>query len=172
MSRDPAEWAPADRQPGPLVWPARCRPRARDPRIITEPRFPPGLPLYRGAHVAGERGSVTAETAVALPAIVFVLIVMLSALQMGAQSSRALAEAGLASRELARGEPPGEVRRALSQRLPGAQLEVRIEGELVCARVRPASGPRDAPGARDAPETAWALLNPRWVEACALDGGR
>jgi hypothetical protein len=83
--------------------------------------------------VGRERGSVTAEFAVALPAVVLVLGLALGALAVGSQSVRLQDAAGLAARALARGEPPGEVAGIAGALVPGVGLARSDRSGLVCA---------------------------------------
>jgi hypothetical protein len=82
-----------------------------------------------------ERGSVTAEYAAALPAVVLLLALVLTAFSAGAQAVRLQDAAGLAARGLARGEPAEGVARMVQAIVPGAALERRDQAELVCAVV-------------------------------------
>lgn len=93
-----------------------------------------------------DRGSVTAEAAVALPVLVAVLLAGLSA--VGAVSARMRCQdaAHEAARALARGEPEPAVRAAAARLAPaGAEVVVRREPPLVRVTVRvvlrPAAGP-------------------------------
>jgi hypothetical protein len=83
--------------------------------------------------VGSERGSVTAEFAVALPAVVLVLGLALGALAVGSQSVRLQDAAGLAARALARGEPPGLVAGMTGTLVPGARLARSDRAGLLCA---------------------------------------
>ncbi|MDO7881040.1 TadE family type IV pilus minor pilin [Antiquaquibacter soli] len=78
-----------------------------------------------------ERGSVTAEFAVALPAIVIVLAVCLGGLALAAQYVRVQDAAAAAARDAGRGDGVGVV----SRLVPGAAAEQWSEGHLVCVRV-------------------------------------
>lgn len=102
-----------------------------------------------------DRGSVTAELAVALPAVVVLAAVLIWGLQLAAEQVRLQDGAALAARALGRGEAVPSTGRAA-----GAELTSWRDGELVCARLgRAATGPL---GVRV--ELAAA--------SCALDGGR
>lgn len=80
---------------------------------------------------AGDRGTVTAEFAVALPAIVLVLAACLSALQLAGLQLRLTDAATAAVRQLARGDPVAA--RALATRLvPGSTVSVGSRGDLAC----------------------------------------
>ena len=102
-----------------------------------------------------ERGSVTAEFAVALPSVVLVLACCLAGIAVAGQQLRLQDAAALAARTLARGGDPD----ALAARLaPGAQVARRIDGDLACVTLSAA---------------AEGVL-PLTLEAgsCALAGGR
>ena len=79
-----------------------------------------------------ERGSATAEAAVALPALVLVLAAALSALDLGVSQVRCVDAATTAARLLARGEDPLNARqRALAGTPPGARMQVERQGDSV-----------------------------------------
>ena len=68
---------------------------------------------------------VTAELAVAIPAIVLVLLVCLAGVRAGVDQVRCVDAARLASRAAARGDPPAETRRlALGAAPPGAHVTI------------------------------------------------
>jgi len=103
---------------------------------------------------ATERGSVTAEFAVALPAVVLVLACCIAGVGAAGQQMRLQDAAALAARTLARGGDPD----ALAERLaPGARVSRSADGDLTCVTL-----------------TARAATLPLTVTArsCALDGGR
>ncbi|MGL4340482.1 MAG: TadE family type IV pilus minor pilin [Rhodoglobus sp.] len=81
-------------------------------------------------HAGDERGSVTAEFAVTLPAVILVLACCLSALQIAGQQLRLQDAASAAARSLGRGDPASET---VSHLVPGAVLRQHSEGDLVCA---------------------------------------
>jgi hypothetical protein len=92
--------------------------------------------------VRGERGSVTAELAAALPAVVLLLGLVLGAFAVGSQTVRLQDAAGLAARAMARGEPPPGVTGMVGLLVPGAAVDRRERSGLVCAVVTaPAAGP-------------------------------
>ena len=105
-----------------------------------------------------ERGSITAEFAIALPAVVMVLACCLSGLQVAGQQLRLQDAAAAAARAAARG---GDT--AVAARLaPGASVSRYSEGDLVCVRL---SAPSSA-----LVGTLMALtLN---ATSCALGGGK
>lgn len=106
-----------------------------------------------------DRGAVTAELAVALPAVVLVLAACLGGLGLGLAQLRAQDAAADAARLLGRGETIASATAIVSRSASGASLSMTEEGELVCARV----------------EVEHRVLGvPLRVSArsCALDGGR
>ncbi|MDX2024802.1 TadE family type IV pilus minor pilin [Microcella sp.] len=112
-----------------------------------------------GVLAGGDRGSVTAELAVGLPAVVVVLAACLGALGLAADQVRAHDAAADAARLLGRGESTAAAERHVQIIVPGARLVVRFVDDLVCTTVsveRPV------------------LAVPLRVEgsSCALGGGR
>jgi Flp pilus assembly protein TadG len=85
-----------------------------------------------------DRGSVTAEFAAVLPAVVLVLGCALGAMQLASEQLRLQGADAQAARMLGRGDPGA---RALILAVnPGATFVVRTSGDLVCADARaPAS---------------------------------
>lgn len=78
-----------------------------------------------------ERGSVTAEFALALPAVMLVFACCLAGLQVAGTQLRVQDAAAAAARSLARGDPTAVV----SRLVPGATLSRHDDGDLVCATV-------------------------------------
>jgi Flp pilus assembly protein TadG len=79
---------------------------------------------------------VTAELAVALPALVLVALFALSGVQVAMTQLRCRDAAGVAARLAARGESATSVSTAMSSAAPpGVRLAVRRDGELVEAEV-------------------------------------
>lgn len=103
-----------------------------------------------------ERGSVTAEFAVALPSVVLVLACCLGGMAVAGQQLRLTDAAALAARALARGDDPGATAARLA---PGADVTASAEeGGIVCVTLTAsAQGPL--------PLTLTA-------RSCALGGGR
>jgi hypothetical protein len=98
--------------------------------------------------VAGgrDRGMVTAELAVAVPVVVVVLALGLSAIRLGIDEVRCVDAARLAARALARGDSEGSARAlAASAAPPGAAVVVAASGAGVSATV---SASRDLAGWR------------------------
>jgi Flp pilus assembly protein TadG len=108
-----------------------------------------------------ERGSVVAEFAVAMPAVLLVLGVMLGGIQLTGLQLRAQDAAADAARSWARGESGAVVAEHLARQLPAARVTRSSRGDLVCATVR-VSG--RGPSARLGVTVA--------ATACALGGGR
>ena len=91
------------------------------------------------ADAPGETGMVTAEIAVALPAVVLVLLLVLSAVSAGVTQLRVTDAARVAARQAAIGSD--DVAGAAAR--VGGEVSVGIEqGELSCVHVsRPVPGP-------------------------------
>ena len=89
-----------------------------------------------------ERASATAETAVALPALVLVLAVCAWALSLGANALRLADSARAAARVAARGEPDSTVADT-ARRAAGGDVTVTTtrEGDLLTVRVSARAGP-------------------------------
>ena len=79
-----------------------------------------------------DRGSVVAEFAVVLPAIVLVLLVALGMLFAGGRQVRLQDAAADAARLAARGESDELVRSAITAAVPGATSSIGARGDLVC----------------------------------------
>jgi hypothetical protein len=80
----------------------------------------------------GDRGTVTAELAVAVPAVLLVLAACLGGLRVGAERLRVVDAAAQGARLAAVGEPPGSPAAAIGARV----VSVRRDGETVCVVVR------------------------------------
>ena len=108
----------------------------------------------------GERGSATAEFALAFPAVLGVLALLLGGVQVTSLQLRAQDAAADAARGLGRGDASAAVAGRLAGQLPGATLSSRRDGDLRCVRVEVApTGPVAALGLRAR------------AGACALDDG-
>ncbi len=92
------------------------------------------MSAWRSA-LAGEAGTVTAEFALTMPAVVVVLVLALGALQAGSLQIRVVDAASLAARTLARSESHGEADSRISALLAEHTLQSSTEGDLVCATV-------------------------------------
>lgn len=86
---------------------------------------------------------VSAELAVALPAVVFVMLVALGALMVGVDQIRCTDAARVAARAAARGDPADVVRRdGVRAAPPGSSVTVQPAGGLVRVTVTtPVRGP-------------------------------
>lgn len=106
-----------------------------------------------------ERGSATAELAVALPAVALVLAACLASVQLGAHQVRLTDASADAARALARGEPAGEAA-SIAVRVAGpVELSSAHDGAFVCVTLQARGG-----GLLDA-------ITLR-AESCAVEGGR
>lgn len=82
---------------------------------------------------SGDSGSVTAEFAAVIPAVMLVLAGSLLCLQLGSQQLRLQDAAAVTARALARGDA--------APSLAGASRTTRVEGDLLCARLALAAQP-------------------------------
>jgi Flp pilus assembly protein TadG len=82
--------------------------------------------------LGGEHGSVVAEFAVALPAVVLVLLLGVGALGASARHVRLQDAAADAARLAARGESDERVHSAIADAVAGATSEIEARGDLVC----------------------------------------
>jgi hypothetical protein len=79
-----------------------------------------------------EAGTVSAELAVALPAVLLVLAACLGGLRLGAEQVRLADAAGIAARSLARHDPPATTASSVSA-LGGVVVGVTRAGGILCA---------------------------------------
>ena len=104
-----------------------------------------------------DRGSVTAELAVALPAVAALVAMLAWGLQLGAVHVRLQDAAAMTARARARGAPLPEA--VIAAAADGAVATSHREGDLACVRVTAqAAGPLGVEVALGA-------------ASCALDGG-
>jgi hypothetical protein len=90
----------------------------------------------------GDRGSATAEFALAFPAVLGVVALLLGGVQVAGLQIRAQDAAADAARGLGRGDSAAAVEGRLERQLPGATLSSWADGDLCCVRVETvASGP-------------------------------
>jgi Flp pilus assembly protein TadG len=82
--------------------------------------------------IRGERGSVTAEFAAVVPAVVLILALALGSLQLAGEQLRLQAAVAGAARSLGRGDP--DAVRVLRDVSPDATLVQSRRGDLVCVR--------------------------------------
>ncbi|HWI32029.1 MAG TPA: TadE family type IV pilus minor pilin [Microbacterium sp.] len=106
-----------------------------------------------------DEGSVSAEFAVAMPAVIVVLALGVGMLMAGAQHVRLQDAAADAARLVARGEPESRAAAAVADAVTGAATTIQRRGDLVCVT---ASTAASLGGLIPAPLTA---------TSCALDGG-
>ncbi len=78
---------------------------------------------------------MTAEFAVALPAVVLVFAACLSGMQVAGQQLRLQDAAAHAARSLARGELASAAAARASREVPGASIAPHLEGDLLCVRL-------------------------------------
>lgn len=106
-----------------------------------------------------DRGSVTAEFAVVLPAVVLVLLLTAGALGASARQVRLQDAAADAARLVARGEPATRAQSTVADAVSGSAASIAYRGDLVCVT---ATAPTGVP------------LVPMRLTAssCALAGGR
>jgi len=103
-----------------------------------------------------DRGSVTAEFAVALPAVVLLFALCLTGMQAVGQQLRLADATAHAARSLARGESADVAAARAAREVPGASITQSADGDLTCVT-------GSAPAALGLTVTA---------SSCALSGGR
>jgi len=89
-------------------------------------------------------GSVTAEFAIVVPAVIAVLALVVGGIALGRDALAVTTAAHQAARAVARGDDPAQVHNTVLERVPGATVDiVPVSGE-VCVTVQapPASGAR------------------------------
>lgn len=107
----------------------------------------------------GDRGSVTAEFAVALPAVMLVLVLGVSALSAAGRQVRLQDAAADAARLVGRGEDPARAGSSVAAAVTGAAADIEFRGELVCVHA-------------SAPAATVSWFPPVTASSCALAGGR
>jgi len=105
----------------------------------------------------GDRGSVTAEFAAVVPAVILLLALCLGAVQVAGQQLQLQDAAADVSRSVARG---GDA--SAAGRLPGARVATSATGDLVCVRL----------SMRSTSPVGTALGLTLTASSCALGGGR
>ncbi|WP_141651216.1 TadE family type IV pilus minor pilin [Microbacterium sp. 3J1] len=106
-----------------------------------------------------DRGSVAAELALALPAVVLTLLLGAAALGAAAQQVALQDAAADAARLLGRGQSEGDARHVVATAVPGARLSSGGSGDLVCVTAR-------------AEVAVGAIIRvPLHASSCALGGG-
>ena len=89
----------------------------------------------RGAPRGRDRGAVTAETAIVIPAVILVLVASLQGVGAATVLLRAQDAAADAARSLARGDPLSAAGAETAAALPGGALRSERSGGVVCATV-------------------------------------
>jgi hypothetical protein len=84
--------------------------------------------------VGGDVGSVAAEFAAVLPAVILILVVCLGGMQVAGEQLRLQAAVNDAARMIGRGDPGAASR--VSASVSGAELTQEERGDLVCATAR------------------------------------
>lgn len=107
----------------------------------------------------GDRGSVAAELALALPAVVLALLLGAGALGAASRQVALQDAAADAARLLGRGQSQGDASHAVTAQVPGADLSSRAAGDLVCVT------------ATSEVRIGGAVRVPLSASACALAGG-
>ena len=85
------------------------------------------------ACISDERGSAVAEFAVALPAVLLVLGMVVGGIQLGALQVRVQDAAADAARSLGRGDGASVIAARLARQVAGAHWSSSRSGALVCA---------------------------------------
>ncbi|GGH61168.1 TadE family type IV pilus minor pilin [Rothia aerolata] len=107
--------------------------------------------IDRGSSRDKETGAVTAEFAVVLPAVVFILALVLGACAVGLTQVKLEESARIAARAAARGESSQTVERLAREVEPATEIALSSDGEMVQVSVS-----KPAPGAIGA-MTGWEL---------------
>lgn len=79
---------------------------------------------------------MTAEFAMVVPAVILLLALCLSAMQLSSRQLRLQDAAADAARVIARGDDPGSAAHRAVSLVPGATLDTHTRGDLVCVRLR------------------------------------
>lgn len=87
----------------------------------------------------GERGSVTAEFAVLMPAVFLTLGLCIGAVQLVGQQLRLTDAAADAARAAARGDDTARVSALAARAAPGAVVSLSRSGEFVCVELSAAA---------------------------------
>lgn len=95
----------------------------------------PGAFEGRGNSNSSQRGSVTAEFALAMPAVALVLVCCLSGVQLAGLQVRLQDAAATSARSLARDESITRVARTASALVRSARVTSQRHDDLVCAQV-------------------------------------
>lgn len=109
-----------------------------------------------------DRGSVTAEFAAVIPAVLLILACCLGAIQVIGQQVRMTDAAADGARLLGRGESLGAAGSRVAQSVDGVELATDHNGDFVCLRL-------SAPASFGPAALVGVTITAR---GCALDGGR
>jgi Flp pilus assembly protein TadG len=85
-------------------------------------------------------GSVTAEFAIVVPAVIAVLALVVGAIALGRDALAHTTAAHQAARAIARGDDPVQVRDRVLAHLPGATVDMLSADDEACVTVRPPTG--------------------------------
>jgi Flp pilus assembly protein TadG len=122
--------------------PTRCVSRSREMRRAPQ-RAPEGL----AAPLGRERGSVSAEFAAVIPAVLLVLAFGLGAVEVVVQQARLTDAAADSARSLARGDGDGVMHARMARTVGSASVSVRRDTDFVCVSlVQAAAGPASLTG--------------------------
>lgn len=113
-----------------------------------------------GARGGGDRGSVAAELALALPAVLLTVLMGVGALAAASQQVSLQDSAADAARLLGRGESAQAAAQSVAVAVPGARMSSSLRGDLVCVTAQ-----SDAVIGR-------LIRVPLRASSCALGGGR
>lgn len=94
-----------------------------------------GVDSLAHERLRGERGSAVAEFAIALPAVLLVLGMVLGSVQLGVLQVRLQDAAADAARTLGRGDPTPALAARLARQVPSARWSSSRAAELVCVRL-------------------------------------
>jgi Flp pilus assembly protein TadG len=101
--------------------------------------------MVRGGRTGDERGAVTAETAMALPVLLVVMLAMVWLVTVGLVQMQVTDASREAARALARGESVEQATGLARQAAPGSVVTTSVRDGLVVVRVeRAVAGPGGA----------------------------
>ncbi len=83
---------------------------------------------------ASERGSVTAELALALPTVTLILAVALGSFGLQIEKMKLVSIAGVVARGIARGEAESAMMRLANELRQGTSIDLKFEPTKVCAK--------------------------------------
>lgn len=115
--------------------------------------------LAHRAETDDDRGSLAAELAVALPAVVLTVVIGVGALGAAAQQVALQDAVADAARLLGRGEPPGAAVGTVTAAVAGARVSSEQRGDLSCVTARIDAG------------LGSLVRVPLRASSCALSGG-